>query len=258
MRILSIPLIVCVLFFSGPSIAGQPERDPRALAAVQQAIAAMGGSAAAARVTDTVVTGTIEPSSGSSVKGGAFTWKTAASEFKYEKRAGSSTQVLVSGHGHPKRIHNGTITALSLHIALANPPLHLPALVLADVVANQDYSVRLLGRADVSGVDAIKVRIGLDRDLIHSLVTPQDWYFDALTGIPIRVEHRLPDNRRADNYVTAAEEFGDYRSASGLLVPFRILSYESGALVAVETVSTVRFNSGLSSSEFDGPSGGAQ
>ncbi len=257
-------LLLATLLLPIPNVAQQtsPEpatqRDPQALAVVQNSIAAMGGAAAAAQVTDTVVTGSIAPSTGSSIKGGAFVWKTAGSDFRYEKQGNASNQAFVSGHGRPTSIRNGAVTAFEPHIALASPPLHLPVVVLARVVANQDYAVTFLGRAEVNGAPAIKVHISLETDPISALVSPQDWYFDALSGLPLRVEHRFPDNRRPENFVSAAEDFSDFRIVAGLLVPFRITSHENGAPVAVATVMTVTFNNNLSPTEFDAPAGGAQ
>lgn len=256
-------LLVSVLLFPIPAGAQQtgqraPQRDAQAVAVLQRAIAAMGGAAAVGQITDAVVAGSVEPASGSSVNSGSFKWESSGSEFRYEKQSASSDLVLVSGHGHPARIRNGTATGLLSHTALANTPLHFPALVLAGVIANQGYSITLIGNTSVNGAPATKVHISFDSDLIHALVTPQDWYFDATTGIPVRVEHRLPDERRAEIYVTAAEEFGNYRIVAGVVMPYKISSYEEGQLLAVETMNSVEFNTGINPSEFDAPAGGAR
>ena len=257
-RLLFVALFLPVLGHSQKPEQPPVQRDPQALAILQNSIAAMGGLAAAAQVTDTVVMGNVQPAASSSVKPGTFTWKTAGPDFRYEKQSATASQVFVSGHGQPASIRGGAVTSFKPHITLANPPLHLPALFLTTVLGNKQYSVNFVGKADVNGAPAVKVRISLDTDPLSSLVTPQDWYFDAASAIPLRVEHRLPDNRRPENFVLAADEFADFRVVAGLLVPFKITSYEEGKLVAVETVTAVSFNNGLTSSEFDAPTGGAQ
>lgn len=256
-------LLAFVPLLSVQAYAQQPspqsvQRDPQALAVLQNSIAAMGGAAAVIQVTDTLVAGSVAPTSGNSAKGGTFTWKTAAAEYRYDFQLTSATQTFVSGHGHPASIHNGTVTALSSQLDFINPPFHLPALVLTGILANQQYSVTSSGKTTLNGAPAIKVRISLNTDMLSAVVSPQDWYFDATSGIPLRVEHRLPDTRRPENYVVAAEEFADFRSVSGLLLPFKITSYEEGAVVAVETVTAASFNKGLSPVDFDAPSGVAQ
>jgi len=76
--------------------------------------------------------------------------------------------------------------------------------------------------------------------------------------LPLRVEHRLPDNLRPEIFTAAAEEFSDFRAVAGVLVPFRAVSYEDGAQVAVVAVSSVTFDSGIPSGLFDLPAGGGQ
>jgi len=256
-----LPALVTVLLFTIPAEAQQvpapTQRDVQALAVLQNAVAAMGGTAAVFQVADTVIVGNIQPPPGSAAQARTFKWKTSGPNFRYEFQSGTTTQVFVSGHGNPANERNGTVKALSPLIALANPPLHFPALVLTSVVTNTDYSVTSGGKTTVNGSQAIKVHIFLNTDMLSALVSAQDWYFDAVSGLPLRVEHRLPDNRRPENYVQATEDFADFRVVSGLLVPFKITSYESGSLVAVETITSVSFNNGLSSTEFDVPAGGA-
>ncbi len=258
LSLLSLIFLFVVQTQAQQSVQPPPQRDPQALAVVMNSVAAMGGPTAANQVTDAIVTGTIAPSPGSSVKGGTFTWKTAGADFRYEKQSGTTNQVFASGHGRPASLRDGKVTARQPHIALANPPLHLPCLFLATLLADKNYSLIFLGKAEVNGAPAIKIHVSLETDPITALVSPQDWYFDALGGLPIRVEHRLPDSSRPEIFFPVAEEFSDFRTASGLVVPFRILSYENGALVATATVTSVRFNNGISPSEFDAPAGGVQ
>lgn len=262
MRVARLVLSFVLILFSSPQLSSQqsttlPQRDAQALAVLQNAVAAMGGSAAVSQVADTVISGNIQLSPGSAAQASTFTWKTAGPNFRYEFKSGTTTQIFVSGHGNPANARNGTVKALSPLIALANPPLHFPLLVLASVAANSNYSVTLGGKTTVNGTPAVKVHIFLNTDMLSALVSAQDWYFDAVSGLPLRVEHRLPDNHRPEHYVQATEDFADFRIVSGLLVPFKITSYESGSLVAVETISSVSFNNGLSSTEFDVPAGGA-
>jgi hypothetical protein len=218
----------------------------------------MGGAAAVATVKDTLVTGTVASSSGGPTKSGTFTWKTSAAEYRYEFHFSSTANIFLSGHGNPATVHNGTVTSISPQVGIANSPLHLPAEVLADAIANPQYSVVLSGKTTLNGAAAIKLRISLTTDMLSALISTQDWYFDPASGLPLRVEHRIPDTRRPENYVVAAEDFADFRTVSGLLTPFKITSYEEGALVAVETVTAVSFNNGLSPTDFDAPTGGAQ
>ena len=252
-------LLAFVFLVSGLAVAQQQsQRDPQALLVVQQSLAAMGGATAAAQVTDAVCTGAVQPVARSQVKASTFTWKIKGTDFRYQSSTGSSTRIFVSGHGHPASVRDGVVKALSPHMALANPPFELPALVLAPEASDTRYTVTLGGSSTVEGTAAIKVHTRLETDVVTSLVTAQDWYFDVVTRLPLRVEHRLPDNLRPDHYVNAAEEYSDFRVVSGMLVPFRISLYEDGVQVAIVTLDSVKFNQGLSGADFDAPQGGGQ
>jgi len=143
-------------------------------------------------------------------------------------------------------------------MALANLPFHLPAVLLLRELNDSTYSITWQGTVTLGGVTAARIRISLDTDSVASLVTPQDWYFDSSTGLPLRVEHRLPDNLRPEIFTAAAEEFSDFRAVARVAVPFRMVSYGDGEQIAVIMVSSVDFNSGIPPGSFDLPTGGAR
>ncbi|MHB8652642.1 MAG: hypothetical protein ACYDA9_02055 [Terriglobia bacterium] len=254
-----IVVVTLLPLFLGTSQAQTvPQRDPAAVAIVQNAVSAMGGGAAVAAVTDATVNGTITSTPGSSTKSGTLLLIDAPPEFRTEVQTDAGTSLFVSGHGQPASQRHGVVSSLMPHLALANPPFHLPAVLLLRELNNSQYSIKAEGRVTVGNTVAEKVHISLDTDSVTSLVTPQDWYFDSRTGLPLRVEHRLPDNLRPEIFTPAAEEFSDFRQVAGILVPFRMVAYEDGAQIAVIGVSTVTFNSGVTPGSFDLTTGGAQ
>ena len=233
-------------------------RDPQALSVIQQAVIALGGFAVPAQITDATVTGTIQPADGGHLKAGTFVWMDAPPEFRYEIRTVDATRVFASGHGFPANQVGARARPLLQHMATATLPFHLPALVLARELQDARYSVLLVGSVVVNGALAAHVRISLNTDSVSAAVTPQDWYFDSSSGLPIRVEHRLPDNHHANDCAVEAEDFSNFQTVKGLQVPFHMTIYEDGVLQGAATVGSVNFNTGLSSSEFDLAVGGAQ
>ena len=178
MRVVRLILSLLLILSSSPRLSSQqsttpPQRDPQAVAVLQNSIAKMGGSAAVANVTDAVVTGSVAPTSGSSAKSGTFKWETAGAEYRYDFQLGATTQSFLSGHGQPANIHNGAVSALSPQIALSNSALHLPPLVLASAIANNMLSVVLGGKTTVNGSPAIKVRIFSNADMLSAIVSVQ-------------------------------------------------------------------------------------
>jgi hypothetical protein len=243
---------------STPSAAPLPQRDSAALAVIQQAVIALGGFKAAGQIANATVTGTIQPTSGSHLKAGTFVWIDAPPEIRYEVRTSDGTQVFASGHGYPANQRNAATMPLLQHMATAILPFHLPALVLARELQDTCYTIRLVGIGTVGGVPVVCVHISLDADPVSAMVTPQDWYFDTSSGLPVRVLHRLPDNHHADEYIREADDFSNFRAVNGLLVPFCMVSYEDEAPEATATINSVTFNTALSSTQFDLAVGEAQ
>jgi len=242
---------------SAPVAPPAPTRDAGALLAVSQAVGALGGSTVA-QIADCIVYGTIQPINNSSARAGNFVWKTSGAEFHREFSDGTATQILVSGHGHPSLSENGKTSRLLRHVAQAIPPLYLPALVLAGQANDPRYTLTFLGPAAASGQAAIRLHTSLDSDAVSALVTPQEWYLDATTGLPLRVEYRVPDSLDAGKWEVGAVDFSDYRRVAGVSVPFRMLVYEDLQPTSVVTLTSVTFNTGLSPADFDAPTGGAQ
>lgn len=261
--LVTVLIVLVSLSFPLPTAAQQaPQRDPQAVAAIEQAVVTMGGHTAVNNLRDAVATGSIEPGTNSWLKRSAIVWKDGFTgdrpEFRKEISSDGYTQIIVSGHGHPARVRPGASGAVGPWVAISNPPFHLPAVMLAQQVNNPLYSLRLIGFASVDGRATIHVQTVLAGDGITTLVSPQDWYFDAATGLPLRVEHRLPDVVDPNKYITAATGFSDFRAVGGLLVPFQITLYQRETQAGVVRLASVQFNVGLSPSEFDLATGALQ
>lgn len=247
-------LFISILVLS-PGLSAQqaPQRDPQAVAAVQQAIAALGGAQALAAVADSVAVGQIAPTPGSWVKTSNFVWKDSGAEFRRERQTATATQVLLSGHGQPSATSNGITKKLFYHMTYTTPPFYVPGVVLLRELSDSRYSLILLGPATVSGRSAIRVRTSLQTNPVAAAVTQQDWFLDVATGLPLRVEYRLPSTADAADFQSAAATFSDFRQVSGVLVPSSIAGEQQGAAVSLVTVTSVTFNSGVNPAEFDLP-----
>jgi len=143
-------------------------------------------------------------------------------------------------------------------MAIPMRPYHLPALVLTQELQDSRYSVKFVQDDSATKLQAIHVRISLDADPVSARVSPQDWYFSATSGLPVRVAYRQPENLHADKYIEDTEEFFDFQTVDGIMVPSRIVLYENRSIVGTAFISSVKFNTGLSSSQFDLSVGGAQ
>ncbi|MBI3662083.1 MAG: hypothetical protein HY234_03410 [Acidobacteria bacterium] len=237
--------------------AQQPARDPQAAAVLTRAVAAMGGSGIA-QMRDCRAEGVIQAAEGSWLSSGAFVWKNAGAEFRYENQGKAGPSVFVSGQGRPAVLASGKTTKFNAHVSEANFPQHLAALVLFRALSDPRYKLVWIGLEPFGTGQLAHVRISLEIDEVTSVTTVQDWYFDPASGLPLRVEYRLPANSNALSFLNAAVEFSDFRMVSGVAVPFQIMLYEEGQKVGVAKLNSVVFNAGLSPSEFHTPAGGVQ
>jgi hypothetical protein len=253
--------IVLTLSFTVPSGAVSttpvPIRDAAAISTLQSSIAAMGGSSVAATIQDWTVTGTLAGTV-STQAAKTFTWTGAGTEFRVEVDSGSTTNVFVSGYGTPGRISNGTSSAINYHVARAALPFYLPAFLLQQHLNNTVLTLKYVGATTVNGLAAVQVHVSDDSDAVGSLVTPQEWYFDPVSFLPIHVDFRLPTNENANDYSPASFDFANTQLINGMLVPYQISYSKDGALFETFTVSSVVFNSGVPPVTFDPPQGVSQ
>jgi outer membrane lipoprotein-sorting protein len=227
-----------------------PVRDSHALKIVQIAINNMGAENGASTIQDCVVTGISESDFSSDLRK-EFTWTMAGDEFRFEVNGAKGKDLFVSGHGTPTNSHNEKVSRINYHMARANLPYYLPGLLLSRELANPSFSVKYVGASSVGGYRVVQVHLSDGSDKIASLVTPQDWYFDLNSGMPLRVEFRIPSNDNAADFAVGTFDFSDFRMERGMLMPFQISFSQEELPVRLIIFSSVTFNVGVSPSIFD-------
>jgi hypothetical protein len=232
-----------------------PERDSTAISTLQSAITALGGANAVAAIQDGILVGSILNADGTSNN---FNWTIAGSEFRIQTAtANGGTNIFVSGHGSPAWIMNGNTSALNYYMARANLPFYLPSYVLFQELSNPIYTLKYVGAVQVNGTNVVQVHISDDSDPVGTVVTSQEWYFDPVSFLPLRVQYREPSNDNAADYSKATFDMSQFTPFNGMLVPTTISYSSSGANKSI-TIGAVTFNSGVSQSVFDPPQGGQQ
>jgi hypothetical protein len=132
-------------------------------------------------------------------------------------------------------------------VARANLPFYLPPYVLFQELNNPIYTLKYVGPVQLNGNQVIQVHISDDSDPVGTQVTPQEWYFDPVSFLPVRVQFREPAN----------ENMSQFTLFDAVLAPATI-SYSNGVVSETITIGAVTFNSGVSQSVFDPPQGGQQ
>jgi hypothetical protein len=232
-------------------------RDPQAIAVVQSAINAMGGTGAIASIESSIVAGSSVNNAAASNGTQSFVWTYAGSEFRNENDAQTGSHILVSNGGVPEDLQNGSWLAAPVAIMQTNLPYHIPALVLLDEINNGNYSFGSLGTMTVDGINALHVPSRDNSDATTLAYTTQDWYFDPTTQLPVRVEYQIPVDQNPQHSLQASIDFSIFRVVSGIAVPFQ-LNITEGPASCTSTISSVAFNVNVNPSEFAPSTGGAQ
>lgn len=231
-----------------PKAGGPPVRDPQALGIVEEVVSVLGGKQAQLAVHTSALSGTFVIADSQS--SGTFIWEDdfsgAKPEFRKELNDGRTVRVFVSGHGTPAASRDGKSRQLRDHASLVSP-LYLPGVTLATILRNQHYSIRLV--ADTSGL--AHIRTSWDLNPATAFITQQDWYFDAASRLPVRVEYRVADTENAARAQAASMEFSDFHSVTGIQIPFHIVGHGPDGQTRTFIVTQAETNIAISRNRFE-------
>lgn len=242
---------------SSTSASQTATRDPQAVAIIQTALAAMGGSGLVGTIQSSVESGNTANLSASDTNPATFISTYAGGEFREEVTASSGSHVLVSNAGAPQDFRDGSWQVQPPVVVRTNLPFHIPALVLFNDLANAGYSFAYLGATTLDGNSVVHIRAVDTSDLAGQLFTAQDWYFNATSGLPARVVVKIPTSAQPKDALPETIDFSNFQVVSGVLVPFQ-LAITVGPLEWVATASSISFNTNVDASQFAPSSGGAQ
>jgi hypothetical protein len=248
------------IFFSSLLAAGQVNgsttKDPQAIQLIRQSIAVLDGRKTAA-LQDCTVRGSFSKVSneGQTNIAKTFVWTVFGDEFRRETNGPAGPHTFISGYGRPRAVYKGTRSFLNYHVARAALPFHLPGLVLNNELESPNYTITITGNAVVNGKNTIHIHTNDDSDKVSQLISPQEWYIDTATLLPVRVEFRLPSNEDAGDYKKAAFEYLAFQPKEGLVFPVQLAYYEGDKLAAAVLIDDFSTHSDHFQSEFDLPQG---
>lgn len=259
----TVTVMSILLLMSPPSLVlaqdpSGPLRTTEAAAVLARAIDALGGRPATLSVKDVVIKGTVEVSENGVSKTGQFVWEQAGEEFRRQLTSDGQDEVFLSGHGNPAFVRGEIIQQLSNHVILASPSLYLPSLVLLRLYSGSDYSLTIKGERELNGRQAVCVQTRSESGLVATAVTPQEWLFDVVSGLPLQVRYKVPRDNNALEQDSQTAEFGDYRVVGNLVVPFRIVVHLDDRRTRTFQVLSVLFNQGIAPERFDWSTRGIQ
>lgn len=238
------------------------QRDPQAIALVQQTFAAM-GSAQALLLQDSVATGqaTIFKPDGTSTTLPITKKSKGTTMVRIELQRPEGMQVRILNNGAAAiQKPDGSVESLITNNTVAERVQHIPALSLLSDWANTSMELKYVGSDSVNGQPSDVVSISY---IPSDAQDPNFWrnttrtlfYVDQSTKLVSKVQYQ----NFAENNTNVSKKieivFSDYRPVSGVLVPFQQSTYSNGRLLSTITFTSAALNVGLTFSDFDLPAG---
>jgi hypothetical protein len=233
-----------------------PAQDPQAVQAVLRAINALGGTEAIQQSQNYIVQAQVSPSSRSQAEAGQAIWTLAGGQIRVDLPSPKGTNTLSSGNGQPFWIiHGNPAQAISPHVVR---PAFAPALVaslLLSELQGTNYSIQFIGSQSLGSELVTVVDISCQASRMESLVTPQRWYFDIASNLPVRIDYHSPDVKWISRFMHAELFLSDYQAISGVLYPFQIVRWFNGQQSDTLTITSIQTNPNIPASSFSAPGG---
>ncbi len=249
------------LLLSVPAITQQPplaasevspERDPQAVALVQQAVAAIGGIAPA----DSVATGTVYLVAGSKADTGTIRILTRGMDQTAEEIVTpEGTRQVVYSREQAREAEGNSAKPLQLELAVTSQSACFPLPLLAAALNHADTGFQYLGQETLDGLAVHHIRFwntfSSHPKLRHlAEFSMKDLWIDAATGLPRKLSFDRRAAGGAEPRIPVELFFSDYRNVSGVLYPFRIEKHFNGTPWANITINNVQLNAGLTDAAF--------
>ncbi len=188
-----------------------PQRDPQALAILQGAFAAMGGSVPS----DSTANGTVTTVAGSRTETGSVTILTRGTNQACEQIQTPHGFTLVYSKGQASQVIDSVTTPLSSELASSSRSVAFPVPLIAAVLNNPDYV-----------------------------------WIDTASGLPQRVSQIQRAGRGSEPRIQLDTYLSNYQKVGGVLYPFLIQKSLNGSPWMTFSIASVSFNTGLTDANF--------
>jgi hypothetical protein len=234
------------------TVPAQAPRDPQAIAILTQVLITAGGVSAYNAVTDYTAIGTVTANLGRPSQDSVTINGRGSNELRKDLSLGEGvTSSIVSGTLYSVQHPSSQLQVRTIQPPMMTGNLGMPHREMAYIVANSQFSLTYVGLIQDGGRSFHDIRAqfaptGL-RNSIGSVALYQtiDFLIDASTLQLGKIRDAVP--RRATPRTIA---YSDFRSVSGILVPFLIDEEIGGQPDSTIQLSQVTVNVGLPDSTF--------
>lgn len=263
MRMARIIFFGSLIFLVSAQLSSQPtsttvQRDPQAVAVLQQTIAAMGGGTAIGSVQDFTGSGTITYYwAGAEVNCAVTLRGKGGEEFRLDSNLPQGTKSWAVSDGQGS-IQEPTGQKSSIPFSnswnLAN--LSTPGLALLAALNDSSLSIILAGQPAIGGKQLYDIRLqknfGSTDDPNGNLSkwSQRDYLIDPTTLMVVAAQDMQYSNDSSRHSFRHQIAFADYRGVNGASFPFSITETVEGQQTWTIQLTSITLNSGLTDSTF--------
>jgi len=117
--------------------------------------------------------------------------------------------------------------------------MHLPFFVLSSRVSDTRFAFEDLGLVSWNGNSVREIRCYDATSDYTRAITQEDWYFDPISGYPVKVEFNSPPSEDALSHSIQRYEFTKYGQFNGITTPLTWSGYIDGKLIGTTTVTNL-------------------
>lgn len=257
MRIQRLVLVTLSSLFVAASLNAQQtsstvQRDPTAIALVQESVAAM----ATTVPSDSSATGTITVVEGSTTQSGTISIQTLGTgETSETINLSSGQRAVIYSNGDAKEI-NGTQTVNPvLELMVTDQCADFPLPLLLDALNNPDEAFQYVGQETLSAASVQHLKVwntfsSKPRMQKLASLSARDIWLDATSNLPVKIAYIRQPGEGAVPSVRMEIFFSNYTNVNGVQYPFQINKSFNGTPWQTITIQSVSFNTGLTSSQF--------
>ncbi len=257
--------LICVFTVAIPSFARQSQqtptaqtvvqRDPQAVATLQQAIIALGPSIPS----DSTLNGTVTLVAGSLTDQGSIRILTrGTTETSVQVQANQSGWTEVYSAGQAAKTQGSNTTLLPMETAATTQSVFFPLPILVGALGNQDVACQYIGPEELNGVAVVHISLWNTYASTPALqflsnFTDTDVWISATSGLPMRIAFIRRTGGGATPKIPIFVDYSKFQTISGTQFPFQIEESVNGVVWASITLQSVSTNTGLTDSSFPMP-----
>jgi hypothetical protein len=233
-----------------------PSSDPLAVSLAQKSAAALAGGVP---ISDVTLNANVISILGSDNETGTGTFTAkgfSESRVDVTLSGGTRSEVRNSANGGPAGAwtRNGAASApFAVHNTLTDAAWFFPALSSLTQTANPNIVFKYIGQEQHSGVNTQHIQIFQASSTgIPSAqrLSTTEVYLDAATLLPVSVAFKVHPDKDMNTDIPTEILFANYRSVSGIQVPFHFQRMLNGGVILDVTVTSAALNTGLQDSSF--------